>query len=541
MNFSHPGQWLWLAAFAVAAVLIAADRISRKKQILKWFSATLVQKVFPFDRWRRTSFWTSFFLILSLLFFVVALTGPQLGQKLEEIKTRGSTVFILFDCSDSMLAEDLKPTRMERSKMLLTGLLERLYGSRVGIVAFAGEAYVFCPLTFDVFAAKQFLKSIEPGMVPQPGTRIGSAVRLALSKMPGGGSGAMVLLTDGEDHKSDPLGAAQEAKAAGVRIFTVGIGSEEGEPIPIKDASGNVTGYKKDKGGKIVLSKLDSETLTQMARATGGAYFQASQNDDALESLAQSVNALDQNPLLKKQNAYQDRYQWFLAAALFCLALSEGIAFFHSTGKLVGAALSVFLIFSASARAETFGGKISEGNRLYREEKYEEALDRYGKASKIAPEDKRADFNRGAAHYRLKDWEKAQEEFERSARSKSKKLKSKAVYNLGNAYFQEGKYAEAIRSYQDSLKADPNDADARENLKLALEFMKNPPPKSNQKNQKEGKGGQKEKDNAAQSQTDEKTENAKRILKGASDEDRNKPLFKPPPKENQKKEVLEDW
>lgn len=508
------------------------------KKIREWFSGSVIEKAFPYRRWRRIRFWTGFFRLASLIFMVLALTGPKFGRELKTVSARGSTVFILFDCSASMLAEDLKPNRLERAKILFSGLLEKMLGDRVGIIAFAGEPFVFCPLTFDLSAARQFLRSMTSDMVPVPGTHIGSAVRLALSKMPETGSRAIVLLTDGEDHKSDPLGAGEEAARAGVRIFAIGVGNSEGEPIPIKDDAGRVTGFKNDAQGKIVLSKLDEATLIQMAQETGGAYARADPPDAALDLIFGKLSEMDKNPLARKKSGLKDRYQWALALAFLLFFIGESIEFFGAGAKAARWAVLIFLL-AVPARAASFREKISEGNRLYQEKKYEQALESYENAGEIKPQDLRASYNKGAAQYRLKAWSESAEELKKSALASDSRLRSRALFNLGNARFQAGSYREAAESYQESLRIDPSDVDARENLRLALRFIKNPPPKQQNKSggkEKEGQG----KSEQAKAQEREKKENAKRILKGASGED-GKPEFKSKEKNGKKKDILEDW
>ncbi len=459
---------------------------------------------------------------------------------MKTVKVSGSTVFILFDCSSSMLAEDLKPNRLENSKMLLGGLLDKMSGNRVGIIAFAGEPFVFCPLTFDLFAVRQFLKSIDPQMIPVPGTRIGSAIRLALSKMPASGSRAIVLLTDGEDHKSDPLGAVKEAEGAGVRIFSIGIGKPEGEPIPIKDGP-SVTGYKKDAQGKIVLSKLGEELLIQAARQTDGAYFRAEQSGEAIDLVSARLDETANSPLTRKEDAYSDRYQWVLALSILLFLLGETLDLFGQRilwGRLVLLFCICAFGMTGKSRADSFRSKMSEGNRLYHQQKYDQALQEYEAAAVVRPEDARASYNKGTAQYRLKSWDQSAEELQKSALSRDPKMRARALYNLGNAHLQSGKYSDAVKEYQECLKINSRDEDAKENLKLALRFMKTPPPQNKDQKQDQKQGQAKEQ--KAKESDKEKKENAKRLLKGASDEDQNKPRFKPK-SGKQKKEDDEDW
>lgn len=521
----------------------------KKNLLIHLIDEKIIEKIFPFNRWKRTAFQKILMQTGAFLFLIIALAGPQIGKKLQEIQTRGSTVFILFDCSDSMLAEDFKPTRLEKSKRLLTGLLEKFHGDRVGIIAFAGEAYVYCPVTFDLSTVKQFLKSIEPGMIPQPGTRIGSAIRLALNKMPDSkGSKTIVLLTDGEDHQSDPTGALEEAEKMDVKIFAVGIGNPEGEPIPVRDSTGKVSGYKKDKKGEIILSRLGEETLAKISLTTGGSYFRASDSEQEIDLLAEKIDVLKKDPLTKKQNSYENRYQWFLLFGLILWFLSESIEFLGPIIRRRKFFLFFFILFASYNMtgsflyADTFKGRMNQGNRFYKRKNYSDALQNYEKAGQISPSDIRANFNKGTALYRLKEWDGAKEEFQKSSLGKDKQMAAKSLYNLGNSYFQKGQYGEAVQSYQQSLKLNPTDPDAKFNLQLALQFQKNPPPQKKQsKDDKKGQKDQKDKkQQESESQKKEREENAKRILKGAANDQNNKPLFKIDKKEN-KKEYEEDW
>ncbi|MCB4757572.1 MAG: VWA domain-containing protein, partial [Elusimicrobia bacterium] len=462
----------------------------------------IIEKVFPFKQWNRfvRKKITLEFIAIGLLIY--SLAGPQIGRKLRQIKTHGSNIFILVDCSDSMVAEDFKPNRMGKSKRILSGILEKCAGHKVGIIAFSGEPYVYCPLTFDSSAVKQFLKSIEPGMIPQPGTKIGSAVRLALEKLTAGeGAHSIVLLSDGEDHNSDPIKAAEEAKEKGVRIFTIGIGNPEGEPIPVKDANGNIVNYKKDRKGEVVLSRLDESMLAQLSLITGGSYFRASDSEQEIDLLTQKLLSLEKGTSSKKENVYENRYQWFLVIAFILLLYKELIDFLgiglkqsylRTESRKIAFLIILFsfLFLSYSKRpsyiyADSFAGDMKKGNKFYHQKKYSEALKQYEQAAQSKPSDLRGNFNKGTALYKLQETEKASEEFERSSFSQDTKLAAKSFFNLGNSQFQNGKYSEAIRSYKQCLKLDSTDKDAKFNLELALQIMKNLPP--SQQNESQGK------------------------------------------------------
>src|SRR5882724_3530090 len=284
--FAYPSMFGWL--LAVGAFWVAGGwlRRRRRKAFAILGQPATIKRMLPVGLKRRRG-WIQSLRIAGLLAFVIALAGPLIGSKLVEFRQKGLDIFIAIDCSLSMQAEDFKPDRMAHAKLVLSQLIDHLSGSRIGLIAFAGQAYVECPLTVDENAARDVLDTIDVGMVPIPGTVIGDAIRTAIKglKAGEGQNRVLVLLTDGEDHHSDPIGAAKEAAKVGLKIFPVGIGSAAGEPIPVKDEQGNRTGYKRDKKGEVVLSRLDETTLVEIANITGGHYLRASVTGDEADEL----------------------------------------------------------------------------------------------------------------------------------------------------------------------------------------------------------------------------------------------------------------
>jgi len=325
--FAEPRMTLWAVVPVFLAIAFIWHARQRVRTLLALGKPETVSRMLPpgLDDRRK---WAAVFSLLGLFLWVVALAGPLLGSKLVEIKQRGLDVFIAVDCSLSMQAEDLKPSRMAQAKLLLGQLIDRLAGDRLGIIAFAGQAYVECPLTIDTNAAQQVLDSLDVGTVPIPGTVIGDAIRTALKglKAGEGGSRVLILLTDGEDHHSDPEGAAKEAARAGMKIYAIGIGGTQGEPIPVFDEQGHRTGYKRDKKGEVVLSKVDEKMLLEITQSTGGQYFRATQTGEEAEQIAQALDALKHGDQKARQfNRFENRYQWPLAAGLLCLLIALGI------------------------------------------------------------------------------------------------------------------------------------------------------------------------------------------------------------------------
>jgi Ca-activated chloride channel family protein len=325
--FAYPSMLLW-ALVPVLWLITGAWGSRGQAGALRALGRveTILRLLPPGLRERRK--WASVCYTIGLFLWVIALAGPLLGSRLVTFTQRGLDVFIAVDCSLSMQAEDLKPSRMAHAKLTLGQLIDRLAGDRLGIIAFAGKAYVECPLTIDSNAARQILESIDVGSVPIPGTAIGEAIRAALKGMKAGEgeSRALILLTDGEDHHSDPVGAAKEAARVGLKIFAIGIGSPQGEPIPVFDEQGHHTGYKRDKKGEVVMSRLDEKTLLDVAQITGGRYFRATPGGDELEQLTQELAGMKQGD--QKTHAFQrfeNRYQWPLAAGLLLLLIGLAI------------------------------------------------------------------------------------------------------------------------------------------------------------------------------------------------------------------------
>ncbi len=263
--------------------------------------------------------------LFGLLAAVLALAELKYGFSWEEVTREGVDIVVALDVSDSMLVEDVEAdgelSRLERAKREITDLLRLMEGDRIGLVAFAGTAFVECPLTLDYGAAEIFLDAIDTELIPVKGTAVGDALRTAIKAFEGAShtSRAIILITDGEDHIGAALQAAEEAKSAGIRVFTIGIGRDEGAPIPAPDG-----GFRRDRRGEIILSKLDETTLQKIALTTGGRYVRSVTGDVDLEQIySQGIKATleDQELGSKRRQRWEERFQWVLAPALLVLML----------------------------------------------------------------------------------------------------------------------------------------------------------------------------------------------------------------------------
>ena len=293
----------------------------KKKTMQRFGNLSLMEKL-TLSFSPRKQRWKTVLLLLGIFFLLFSLARPQLGTKLTLMKREGVDVVIALDCSLSMMAEDFKPNRLEKAKQEVKGLIDRMQGDRVGLVAFAGVAFVQCPLTIDYSAAEMILDIMDVNLIPQPGTAIGDAIRTSIKafNQKERKYKVLILLTDGEDHDSEPLKAAEEAAQEGIRIYTIGIGSTQGEPIPLRNERGEISGYKKDEEGSVVVSQADETTLQKIALTTGGKYYHATSGEMELDKIYDDISKMEKKELEGKLMVqYEDRYQYFLFIAIVLL------------------------------------------------------------------------------------------------------------------------------------------------------------------------------------------------------------------------------
>ncbi len=283
--------------------------------------ARLSQSVNHRGRRRQTGLW---FAAVTLL--IVALARPQWGREVQMVEQQGLEVMVALDVSQSMLAEDLKPNRLSRAKLEIADLMERLAGDEMGLVVFSGAGFIQFPLTSDFATARSFLDSANPGIISQPGTSINGAIKTALTgfNWQRASQKVIIIMTDGENHQTDPLPAARQAAKQGAIIYTIGFGSTQGAPIPQYNAQGEVAGYKKDKQGETVLSRLDEVTLQEIALAADGQYWRAGAAGKEVAALAADLATMQKSTLQSRfETRHVERFQGFLLAALALLVIGE--------------------------------------------------------------------------------------------------------------------------------------------------------------------------------------------------------------------------
>jgi Ca-activated chloride channel family protein len=271
---------------------------------------------------RTKQIWKAALIILAFGFLVFALADPQIGTKLEEVKREGIDIFMALDVSKSMLAEDIAPNRFEKARHEISNFVDRMRGDRVGLIVFSGLAFVQCPLTLDYSASKLFLEDIYIGIVPQPGTAISEAIKTAQRSFVTKElkHKVLIIITDGEDHEEDPVEVAKEVAKEGIIIYTVGIGSPQGAPIPEYDRLGNRIGYKKDRSGQIITTRLDIPTLEKIAFETDGKFYISTTGETELDKIYDDIAAMEKKELSSREfTQFEDRFQIFLAIVLVLL------------------------------------------------------------------------------------------------------------------------------------------------------------------------------------------------------------------------------
>jgi Ca-activated chloride channel homolog len=294
--FVGMGLWLW----------------RRRRLVRRFGDEQLVGELMP--SWSKGKLWLRTVLFsLAFFFFVIGLSRPQIGAKLKEHNTRGAEIVIALDVSNSMLAQDYSPSRLERAKLAISRITDKLQDDRIGLIVFAGTSFVQLPITSDYVSAKMFLNSISTGSVPVQGTAIGDAIGTAVKSFSAQSenSRAIIVITDGENHEDDPVAAAKIASEAGIKVYTIGVGSADGQPIPVEG------GLLKDKDGNIVVTHLDEDVLKQVAEVGGGIYVHAGNDEFGLTPIVNDIRKMEDeeyNSVVFEE--YDEQFMYFLGIAL---------------------------------------------------------------------------------------------------------------------------------------------------------------------------------------------------------------------------------
>lgn len=451
-----------------------------------------------------------------------------MGSKINTEKRIGIETIIAMDISNSMRAEDVVPSRLDKIKMLVENMVETFTNDKIGLIVFAGDAFTQLPITSDYVSAKMFLNSIDPSMISTQGTDIATAINMAthsFTQQEGVGK-AIIVITDGEDHEGGAVEAAKAAKKKGLNVFVLGVGTSKGAPIPIPESND----YIKDNSGNTVMSVLNENMCREIADAGGGAYIHVDNNSKAQEQLNTELDKLSKQEIASEiYSEYDEQYQAFGIIVLLLLIIE--ICVFECKNPLLKNIILfgkkrpftlVLLLFMVvpCIKAQTDRQYIREGNRLYRAEKYADAEVAYRKSIEKNPRNSQAIYNLGNALLAQEKDFAAVRQFEEAAKIESNPLrKAMSYHNIGVICQGKKLFAEAIEAYKDALRLNPNDDMTRYNLELCKRQLKNQKDKNdkNQQNKndknKDNKENKQEKQDKQQNKQNKQDANENKMSK----------------------------
>ena len=449
----------------------------RKRRIARFGDPDLVSSLAPLVPRRKG--WLKLTLIsLALLFFAIGMARPQLGAILKEKQVRGAEIMVVLDVSNSMLAEDYSPNRLERAKLAISKLVDELQGDRIGLIIFAGESFVQLPVTSDYVSAKIFLSSITTESVPVQGTAMGEAIRTAIKSFTSESenSRAIILITDGENHEDDPVAAARDAVDMGARVFCIGVGSPEGKPIPVDGE------LLKDKDGNIVVTRLDEATLKEVASAGKGLYVRAGNTEFGLNPVIDEIRSLEEKDFQSVVfEEYDEQYMYFFAIALIFMLIEFMISDTRNRRSLFGggkgmvAVLILMLASPVMLQAQSDRSEVRAGNREFKKGEFREAELDYKRALVEDSTSITAKYNLGNALYRTESYSEAElylKGLGDSLKSVSPSRASDCFHNSGNLALKQKKYQEAVDAYKESLRLEPDNFETKSNLAYAQKMLK---------------------------------------------------------------------
>ena len=506
-KFQDPQYLFLLAVIPVFLRIWIMMAYKRRKQMKKIGQLTLLAQLMPdVSEWRPRVKFLLFCSALTML--ILMLARPQMGTKITKEKHSGIETIIAMDISNSMRATDVAPSRLDRSKMMIENMVDHFTDDKVGLLVFAGDAFVQLPITSDYVSAKMFLGSIDPSMISLQGTDIARAINMASSSFTQqeGVGRAIIVITDGEDHEGGALEAAKAAKKKGMRVYVLGVGSDKGAPIPLGNGD-----YMKDRTGNTVMTKLNEEMCRQIAEAGGGAYIHVDNNTNAQRQLDSELAKLSKKEMQSTiYSDYDEQFQAFGIIAIILLILE--ICILESKNPIARrlnifgrkqrtTTLIVALLVASASFAQNDRRYITQGNKLFRSGQFDKAEVAYRKAIEKNPRNPQAHYNLGNSLMAQKKDSAAVQSFQKSTELETSKIrKAMAFHNMGVVCQQHKMYGEAIEAYKNSLRLNPKDDATRYNLELCKRQQRN------QKNQ-DKQDQNKQKDKNGNDQKDEKQKN----------------------------------
>ena len=540
LRFEDP-IFLWLLCILPVLILIRLIGWKRRHAKLKKLGdPELLKQLMPgISKYRPT---VKFSLMLSALaLLIVMLARPQMGSKISHDKRQGIETIICLDISNSMLAEDVVPSRLDKSKMLIENLVDNFTNDKIGLIVFAGDAFVQLPITSDYVSAKMFLQNITPGLIQTQGTNIADAIDLASKSFTQQNNvgRAIVVITDGENHEPGATEAAAAAKKKGINVFILGIGNTTGAPIPMGDG-----GYLKDHSGNTVMTALNENMCKELAQAGSGQYIHVDNTSDAEKTLNDDLAKLQKGDTSSViYSEYDEQFQAVGILVILLLILEicilevknpllRNIKFFEkafSMGKATKSSqlgktsilLLLLIVNSALAFAQNDRTFIRQGNKLYRTQKWAQAETQYRKAISKNAKNTQALYNLGCALMMQQKDSMAMVQYQHAAQEETNVLRrSKSYHNMGVIMQNHREYAKAIECYKMALRCNPQDNETRYNLALCKKLLKNQPQKNN-KNNKNKNEKNNDKDKNKQNQNGERNQdkmskdNAEQLLNAA--------------------------
>ena len=545
--------YLWLLLLVPVLVLVALlGHRKRKKQLKAFGDPELLKDLMPDVSAYRP--WVKLGLaVFAFALLVVMLARPQMGTKITHEKRNGIEAVIAIDVSNSMMAQDVVPSRLEKSKLLIENLVDHFTHDRIGLVVFAGDAFVQLPITTDYVSAKMFLQNIDPSLVATQGTDIAKAINLSMrsfSQQKDIGK-AVIVITDGEDHEGGALEAAKAANDKGVRVFILGIGSTKGAPIPLQEG-----GYLTDRNGQTVLTALNETMCKEIAQAGKGTYIHVDNTNDAQEKLNDELAKLQRADT--QAVIYSEYGEQFQAVCIIVIILliaeilildikNPKLRNVHLFGSKKPMAMLLLLIVPTLAFAQSDRHFIRTGNKLYRNQNYPKAEVEYRKAMSQNGSNAHAVYNLGNALMMQQKDSAAIVQLENAGKMEANKTrKAMAYHNIGTICQRHQLYGDAIKAYEEALRNNPNDNETRYNLALCKRLNKNNKEQQKQQQQQQQKEQQKEQKQKEKQQPKPKEqmskENAEQLLNAAiQDEKATQQRLKKATQQPSRRTVEKNW
>ena len=522
-RFEDPIYLYLLLLIPLLAVIRFITSRRQKKRLRKFGDPKLLRELMPdLSRWRPSvKFWL---LEGALALLILMLARPQMGTRISHEKRTGIETIICLDISNSMRAEDVTPNRLDRAKMMVENLVDHFTDDKIGLIVFAGDAFVQLPITSDYVSAKMFLSNIDPSMMATQGTDVARAVEMAthsFTQEKGIGK-AIIVITDGEDHEGGAVEAAEAAKKAGMRVYMLGIGSTKGSPIPIPGTGD----YMMDNTGQTVMSALNEDMCKQIAAAGGGAYIHVENNSRAQDLLDEELDKLSKKETQTTiYSDYDEQFQAFAILALLLLIIE--VCLLESKNPLMkrfslfgrkSVATLLLAMLALGAQAQTDRQLVRQGNKQFRAGDYAAAEVSYRKALEKNDRNAQALYNLGNALLAQNKDSAAVVEFEKSTKVETNDLrKSMAYHNMGVICQRHQMFGDAIEAYKQSLRLNPHDDETRYNLELCKRQQK-----KQQDQNKDNKNDQK-KDQKDKDKQDQQKQNQQKQQDKQQDEQKQEP------------------